>query len=221
MSLSHPNSILIVSDKSTNKIFGWSKSSEKTSLDCTSIQLVLIFRKLSDIYFAVQTVLSARFSKGFRFKSLSPNKLLVVITVYEFQIVETYVCQSFQTLYEASPIINVTHRSFAVFHPIMYVTHGSFAAPALAIRDFFWLYHTYSLLRGGFYNTSSGFGPKVKTLRGNNKEIVLGMPNCVGRRVICQSCITNESLNNICIRVFNVYTKEDSKSWIRYCSVKE
>ena len=68
--------------------------------------------------------------------------------MYEFQIVETYVCQSFQTLYEASPIINVTHRSFAVFHPIMYVTHRSFAAPAPAIRDFFWLYHKYSLLRG-------------------------------------------------------------------------
>ena len=121
-----------MSDKSIYKIFGSSKSSEKISLDCTSIQLVLIFRKLSDIYYDVQTVLSARFSKGFRFKSLSTNKLLVVITVYEFQIVETYVCQSFQTLYEASPIINVTHRSFAVFHPIMYVTHRSFAAPAPA-----------------------------------------------------------------------------------------
>ena len=35
----------------------------------------------------------------------------------------------------------------------MYVTHRSFAAPAPVIsRDFFWLYHTYSLLRGGFYN---------------------------------------------------------------------
>ena len=45
----------------------------------------------------------------------------------------------------------------------MYVTHRSSAAPAPAIRDFFWLYHTYSLLRGGFYNASSGFGP---TLRG-------------------------------------------------------
>ena len=114
-------------------------------LDCTSIQLVLIFRKMSDIYYDVQTVLSARFLKGFCFKTLSTNKLLVVITVYEFQIVEAYVCQSFQTLYEASPIINVTHRSFA--------------APAPATRDFFWLYHTYSLLRGGFYNASSGFGP--------------------------------------------------------------
>ena len=145
-----------MSDKSTYKIFGSSKSSEKISLDCTSIQLVLIFRKLSDIYYDVQTVLSARCSKGFRFKSLSTNKLLV----YEFQIVETYVCQSFQTLYEASPIINVTQRSFAVFHPIMYVTHRSFAAPAPATPDFFWLYHTYSLLRGGFYNASSGFGPK-------------------------------------------------------------
>ena len=37
----------------------------------------------------------------------------------------------------------------------MYVTHRSFAAPAPAIRDFFWLYHTYSLLRGDFYNASS------------------------------------------------------------------
>ena len=162
--------ILIVfwfmSDKSTCKIFGWSKSSEKILLDCTWIQLVLIFRKLSDIYYDVQTVLRARFSKGFRFKSLSTNKLLVVITVYEFQIVETYVCQSFQTLHEASPIINVTQRSFAVFHPIMYVTQRSFAAPAPATRDFFWLYHTYSLLRGGFYNASSGFGLWAKTLRG-------------------------------------------------------
>ena len=143
-------------------------SSEKISLDCTSIQLILIFRKLSDIYYDVQTVLSARFSKGFRFKSLSTNKQLVVITVYEFQIVEAYVCQSFQTLYKASPIINVTHRSFAVFHPIMYVTHRSFVAPAPATRDFFWLYHTYSLLRGGFYNASSGFGLWAKTLRGIN-----------------------------------------------------
>ena len=104
-----------MSDKSTYKIFGSSKSSEKISLDCTSIQLVLIFRKLSDIYYDVQTVLSARFSKGFRFKSLSTNKLLVVITVYEFQIVETYVCQSFQTLYEASPIINVTQNPLRSF----------------------------------------------------------------------------------------------------------
>ena len=47
----------------------------------------------------------------------------------------------------------------------MYVIHRSFAAPAPAIRDF-WLYHTYSLLRGGFYNASSGFGPEAKTLRG-------------------------------------------------------
>ena len=76
------------------------------------------------------------------------------------------ICQSFQSLYEASPIINGTHRSFAVFHPIMYVTHRSFAAPAPAIRDFFWLYHTYSLLHGGFYNASSGFGLEAKTLRG-------------------------------------------------------
>ena len=66
-----------------------------------------------------------------------------------------YVCQSFETLCEASPIINYTQRSFAVFHPIMYVTQRSFAAPAPAIRYFFWLYHTYSLLRGGFYNASS------------------------------------------------------------------
>ena len=48
----------------------------------------------------------------------------------------------------------------------MYVTHRSFAAPAPAIRDFFWLYHTYSLLRGGFYNASSGSGHWAKTLRG-------------------------------------------------------
>ena len=71
-----------VSDKSTYRIFGWNKSSEKISLDCTSIQLVLIFRKLSDIYYDVQTVLGARFSKRFRFKNLSTNKLLVVLTVY-------------------------------------------------------------------------------------------------------------------------------------------
>ena len=77
------------------------------------------------------------------------------------------ICQSFQTLYEASPIINVTHRSFAVFHPIMYVTHRSFAAPAPAIRDFFRVIpYIYSLLRGGFYNASSGFGLWAKTLRG-------------------------------------------------------
>ena len=87
-------------------------------------------------------------------------------TEIEFQLVEAYVCQSFQTLYEASPIINVTQRSFAVFHPIMYVTQRSFAAPAPATRDFFWLYHTYSLLRRGFYNASSGFGLWAKTLRG-------------------------------------------------------
>ena len=42
----------------------------------------------------------------------------------------------------------------------MYVTHRSFAAPAPATRDFFWLYHTYSLLRGGFYNA----GAKIKNL---------------------------------------------------------
>ena len=62
----------------------------------------------------------------------------------------------------------------------MYVTRRSFAAPAPTIRDFFWLYHIYILyyagvsimppwvlaqtlrgqLRGGFYNTSSGFGQK-------------------------------------------------------------
>ena len=48
----------------------------------------------------------------------------------------------------------------------MYVTQRSFAAPAPAIRDFFWLYHTYSLLREGFYNASSGFGLWDKTLRG-------------------------------------------------------
>ena len=91
--------------------------------------------------------------------------------MYEFQIVETYVCQSFQTLYEASPITNVTHRSSAVFHPIMYVTHRSFAAPAPATQDFFWLYHTYSLLRGGFYNASSW----AKTLRGQLTTNLLTM----------------------------------------------
>ena len=48
----------------------------------------------------------------------------------------------------------------------MYVTHRSFAALPPAIRDFFWLYHTYSLLRRGFYNASSGFGLWAKTLRG-------------------------------------------------------
>ena len=57
-------------------------------------------------------------------------------------------------------------RSFAVFHPIMYVTQRSFAVPAPAIRDFFWLYHTYSLLRGVFYNASSGFGLWAKSLWG-------------------------------------------------------
>ena len=51
----------------------------------------------------------------------------------------------------------------------MYVTQRSFAAPAPKIRDFFWLYHTYSLLRGGFYNASSGFGLWAKTLRGQLK----------------------------------------------------
>ena len=90
------------------------------------------------------------------FESCRTSTTTSTTTVYEFYIVETYVCQSFQTLYEASPIINVTHRSFAVFHPIMHVTHQSFAAPAPAIRDFFWLYHTCSLLRGGFYNASCG-----------------------------------------------------------------
>ena len=48
----------------------------------------------------------------------------------------------------------------------MYVTHRSFAAPAPAIRDFFWLYHTYSPLRGGFYNASSGFDLWATILRG-------------------------------------------------------
>ena len=52
----------------------------------------------------------------------------------------------------------------------MYVTHRSFAAPAPAIRDFFWLYHTYSLLRGGFYNASSGFGLWAKPC-GANKSV--------------------------------------------------
>ena len=52
----------------------------------------------------------------------------------------------------------------------MYVTQRSFAAPVPTIRDFFWLYHTYSLLRGGFYNASSGFGPEANTLRGQLLE---------------------------------------------------
>ena len=52
----------------------------------------------------------------------------------------------------------------------MYVTHRSFAAPAPAIRDFFWLYHAYSLLRKGFYDVSLGFGPEAKTLRGQLAE---------------------------------------------------
>ena len=76
-----------------------------------------------------------------------------------------YVCQSFQTICEASSIINVTQRSFAVFHPVMYVTHRSFAAPAPSIRDFFWLYHIYIL----YYAGVSIMPPRVseaKTLRG-------------------------------------------------------
>ena len=115
----------------------------------------------STCFESCRTSSTTRFSKRFRFKSLSTNKLLVVLTVYE-----TYFCQPFQTLCEASPIINVTQRSFAVFHPIMYVAHRSFAAPAPTIRDFFWLYHAFSLLRGGFYDASSGFGLWAKTLRG-------------------------------------------------------
>ena len=51
----------------------------------------------------------------------------------------------------------------------MYVTNISFAPPAPAIRDFFWLYHTYSLLRGGFYNASSG----PKPCGGNYSECVV------------------------------------------------
>ena len=82
------------------------------------------------------------------------------------------ICQSLQSLYEASPIINVTHRSFAVFHPIMYVTHRSFAAPAPTIRDFFWLYHTYSLLCGGFYNASSERKMACCLAKVSEKEIV-------------------------------------------------
>ena len=113
--------------------------------------------------------------------------------------------KSFQTLYEASPIINVTHRSFAVFHPIMYVTHRSFAAPAPLRFEIFSGYTIHIL----YYAGVSIMPPRVlasgpKPCGGNNKEIMLGMPNCVGRRVICQSCITTESLSNICIRVFNV-----------------
>ena len=114
-------------------------------------------------------------------------------TVYEFQIVEAYVCQSFQTLYEASPIINVTQRSFAVFHPIMYVTHRSFAAPAPATRDFFWLYNTYSLLRG-----VSIMPPRVLAQRpkpcGSNKilfTMFLGLLKCY--RVKFIKCFKNIS----------------------------
>ena len=69
--------------------------------------------------------------------------------IFQLTISMSNICQSFQTLYEASPIINVTHRSFAVFHPIMYVTHRSFAAPAPAIRDFFWLYTIHILYYAG------------------------------------------------------------------------
>ena len=80
------------------------------------------------------------------------------------------ICQSFQTLYEASPIINVTHRSFAVFHPIMYVTRRSFAAPAPATRDVFWSGYTIHIL---YYAGVSIMPPRVlaqrpKPCRGQN-----------------------------------------------------
>ena len=116
------------------------------------------------------------------------------------------ICQSFQTLYEASPIINVTHRSFAVFHPIMCVTHRSFAAPAPVIRDFFWLYHTYSLLRGGFYNASSGFGPEAKTLLGQlmifTQELKLHSPESgfQGGPTVRLRSTETQSTYNICSR---------------------
>ena len=86
--------------------------------------------------------------------------------IFQLTISMSNICQSFQTLYEASPIINVTLRSFAVFHPIMYVTHRSFAAPA----PFLVIPYIYSLLRGGFYNASSGFALWAKTLRGNKNN---------------------------------------------------
>ena len=67
----------------------------------------------------------------------------------------------------------------------MYVTHGSFAAPAPAIRDFFWLYHTYSLLRGGFYNASSGFGLWAKTLRGQiHEDISLPLLKLLNKNIL-------------------------------------
>ena len=116
-------------------------------------------------------------------------------------IVETYVCQSFQTLYEASSILNVTHRSFAVFHPIMYVTHRSFAAPAPAIQDFFWLYHTYSLLRGGFYNASSGFGPRAKTLRGQ-KHVKFSSLVWSALIIICETSLVWKMLARVVILQF-------------------
>ena len=91
--------------------------------------------------------------------------------IFQLTISMSNICQSFRTLYEASPIINVTHRSFAVFHPIMYVTHRSFAAPAPGKRDFFWLYHTYIL----YYAGVSIMPPRVlasgpKPCGGNNME---------------------------------------------------
>ena len=42
VSVSHPNILICVWQIDIYKIFGWSKSSEKVSLDCMSIQLVLI-----------------------------------------------------------------------------------------------------------------------------------------------------------------------------------
>ena len=56
----------------------------------------------------------------------------------------------------------------------MYVTHRSFAAPALAIRDFFWLYHTYIL----YYAGVSIMPPRVlasgpKPCGGNNIVLII------------------------------------------------
>ena len=67
----------------------------------------------------------------------------------------------------------------------MYVTHRSFAAPAPAIRDFFWLCHTYSLLRGGFYNASSGFGLWAKTLRGQKSCKTCSVEQVWGHYMTC------------------------------------
>ena len=75
----------------------------------------------------------------------------------------------------------------------MYVTHRSFAAPAPAIGDFFWLYHTYSLLRGGFCNALSGFGLWAKTLWGQlSKSRATGLDKISAKLLrICADLIAN------------------------------